>query len=127
MIWRQPVGGVTFKRVTARPPWDDCLRAGQINERFVSMAETSPRNRKLIPMGVGAVASLLLCLRINAPLGMWIYTGIGVLVAGFWFWDDRAPDKAMRWDIAVAFPILGLLWPLIALMLPFRKHFRDPQ
>jgi hypothetical protein len=89
------------------------------------MTETPRTGRKWLWITVGAVASIFLGVRIDAPFGMWIYLAAGILVAALWFWVDKAPDKSERWDIAVAFPIIVILWPIIALMLPFQKHFRD--
>ena len=78
-------------------------------------------------MAVGAMASLFLCLLSRAPWGMYLYAAIGIVVTALWFRGDKSPDKDERWDIAVAFPFLVMLWPVLALTLPFRRIFRDPR
>ena len=83
------------------------------------------QGRKPLWILLGVLATFSVTLRTGAPWGIWVYAAVGALVAAYWFWNDRTPEKGERWDIAVALPFLALFWPALALALPFMKHFRD--
>ena len=89
------------------------------------MAGAKSQNRKLLWISLGSIALFALLLKSDMPWGMYVYCTVGLLVAGLWVWNDRSSEKGERWDIAVAVPIMALLWPFLILAMPFMKHFRD--
>ncbi|QOV89386.1 hypothetical protein [Humisphaera borealis] len=81
----------------------------------------------LLWIGIGAAVLVFVCVQTNMSPGMFIYLGIGMVVAGYWFWRDKAPDSGGRSDIAAAFPFLAMFWPLLVVALLFGKEFGGPR
>jgi hypothetical protein len=89
------------------------------------MSEGPSQGRKPLWTAVGVLATFALLASYRPPWGMWVYCGIGTMVAAYWFWSDRSPTKGERTDIAIALPFMAILWPVLVLALPFMKQFRN--
>jgi hypothetical protein len=104
------------------------LLCRRIEEVDCFVAETKPHHQKWIWIVVGAMVTYLICHHMADDVSweFYLYVAIGSVITALWFLGDKAPSKDARWDIAAAFPILVMLWPILIFAVVFPGHFRDP-